>query len=220
MSSPIREALEQVRLLQQSVLEHQRFHGYSGSTRILSGIAALVAAVIMSMDAFPKTNKAHIMGWGAVFVFSLLANGAAIIYWFLNDKRVHREVRRLRPLIDALLPLFIGGVLTAGLVLAHQFNLLFGVWMCMFGLCNLASRHVLPWWMGFVGLFYVVCGSAWILAPGTEFLHPWPMGLVFFAGEWAGGMILHFDDYRNLTLRESLRKPHFYSDAEKGNEHE
>jgi len=39
-------------------------------------------------------------------------------------------------------------------------------------------------------LFYQAAGIACLLAPGITFLNPWPMGLVFFAGETAGGWIL------------------------------
>ena len=41
-----------------------------------------------------------------------------------------------------------------------------------------------------VGLFYQVAGIVCLLAPGISFLNPWPMGLVFFAGESVGGWIL------------------------------
>ncbi len=94
------------------------------------------------------------------------------------------------------MPLAVGGVLTVAFALHGLHRYLFGMWMCMFGLMNFASRHVLPRSICLVGLFYVVCGSVWLFAPGLSFLNPWPMGIVFFAGEWVGGLILYIDDRR------------------------
>lgn len=196
----VKDALGQVQRLQQTVLDRQRFRGYSGVARILSGTMALVAAVGMAQPIFPGSTRAHVLGWGAVFIMASLLNGIALLYWFLRDPRVRGDLARLRPLLDSLPPLFVGGVLTAALILRGQHQYLFGIWMCMLGLSHIASRHVLPPAIILVGMFYLVCGSAWLLLPDMSFLSPWSMGVVFFAGEWAGGLILHFDERRYLAL--------------------
>jgi hypothetical protein len=41
---------------------------------------------------------------------------------------------------------------------------------------------------------------AWLLTPHASLANPWPMGIVFFAGEWAGGLILYFDERRYLSF--------------------
>jgi hypothetical protein len=128
------------------------------------------------------------------------------LYWFFNDPRVNRNIWRLKPTIDFLPPLFVGGVLTFTMIISGLYDYLFGVWMCMFGLSNLASRNVLPGPITLVGLFYLVCGSAWLIAPDVSFLNPWPMGIVFFAGEWGGGLVLHLDQTRYLSFE---RHQHF-----------
>jgi hypothetical protein len=199
-SGHIREALAQVRQLQQSVLTRQQFRGYSGPARVVSGTAALMAAAIMSSAHYPATPRAHFLGWGAVFVFALILNGGALLYWFLNDPRVNRNMRRLAPILDSAPSLVVGGALTVMMAFNGVSQYLFGVWMCMFGLTNLASRYVLPRHIWFVGTFYVVCGVAWLLLPQTTFLNPWPMGVVFFAGELMGGCILYSDQRRYLAL--------------------
>ncbi len=196
ISHHVHDALDQVRHLQHAILERIRFHGFSGPTRAISGTLALVMAILMSTPYYPQTQRAHLLGWGAVLAVALFLNGGALLHWFLNDKAVQRDPRRLRPVLDVIPPLFVGGVLTAALILRGQLELLFGIWMLMFGLVNLASRHVLPRAINWVGMFYIVAGMAWILTPGMSFMHPWPMGIVFFAGEWAGGLILYLDDKR------------------------
>ncbi|MEI8351824.1 MAG: hypothetical protein WCG36_05870, partial [bacterium] len=66
----------------------------------------------------------------------------------------------------------------------------FGVWMCLYGLAHMGYRHSLPAGIIGVGLFYQAAGVAFLLLPFITFMNPWPMGLVFFAGESVGGLIL------------------------------
>lgn len=200
LTDHLREALSQVRELQTAVIEKQRFGGYSGPARAISGSIALAASAFMSFSAFPQTIKAHILAWAFVFVVALILNAAALLYWFLNDPRVKRDVWRLKPILDSAPPFVVGGALTATLIFRGDYDLLFGVWMCMFGLTNLASRHFLPRLISLVGVFYVLCGIGWLLTPHVSFINPWPMGVVFFAGEWAGGLILYFDERRYLSF--------------------
>ena len=196
--SSIHEALAHVRELQQAVLERQKFRGYSGRARMVSGSVALVAAGVMAHSVFPDRNLAHVLGWGAVFLVALVLNLVAIAWWFLHDPAAGRDVRVLRPVVDVVPPLLVGGLLTATLILHREFQYLFGIWMCLFGLTNMASRMVLPKWVLGVGVFYIAAGALCLLSPSMEFTNPWPMGVVFCAGEWAGGLILHYDGTRNV----------------------
>lgn len=201
MLTQVQDALAQVRELQQAILQRLRFKGFSGPTRAISGSLALATAVVMMTPLFPQRIDAHLISWGAVFAVALALNLGALIYWFLHDRTAARDVRKLSPVLDVLFPLLVGGILTVALVLHGQHRYLFGTWMCMFGLTNLASRYVLPWPICIVGVFYIICGAVFLLAPKVSFLNPWPMGIVFFAGEWAGGLILHLDDRRFQQAR-------------------
>ncbi len=190
----IHHALAQVQELQQKVLEKQRFKGYSGRARAVGGTVALLATILMTGTSYPKTTLAHVIGWGAVFVIAIFLNYGALTYWFLFDPTVKRDLRRLKPVLDIIPPILVGGILTLAILLHGHHEYLFGIWMCLFGLANLASRHVLPKSICFLGIFYMVCGSVYLLLPNLSFLNPWPMGIIFFVGEWIGGLILHFDD--------------------------
>lgn len=213
ISQQVHDALQQIRQLQQVVVERIRFHGFSGPTRAISGTLALATAIGMSSPFYPQTARAHLVGWGGVLLAALMLNGGALVHWYLNDPMVQRNPRRLRPVLDVVPPLFVGGVLTVALVLRGNLDLLFGVWMLMFGLTNLVSRHVLPRAINLVGLFYIAAGSAWMLTPGLSFMTPWTMGIVFFAGEWAGGLILYADGKR---LERAA--PHFFIPEETDDE--
>lgn len=193
---PLHDALDTVRHLKRSLLGAQRFKGWSGPTRILSGSLAIAAALALHLEWIPRTNIAHIFTWGGVFLGAMLLNLGALVYWFWNDEFIHRDVRRLGPLLDVIPPLFVGAVFTFVLIMGREFEYLFGVWMCMFGLTNLATRYVLPGAMGLVGAFYILAGVLCLLMPDIRFLNPWPMGLVFLTGEWCGGTILYLDERR------------------------
>ncbi|NCC51253.1 MAG: hypothetical protein EOM20_08565 [Spartobacteria bacterium] len=203
LTEHVHEALSQVRQLQELVLDKQRFGGYSGPARALSGTIALLVSVFMTTSYYPQNSKAQILGWGGVFIIALFLNGWALIYWFLNDKHVNRKIWRLKPIMDSIPPLIVGGALTASMISHGFYSGLFGVWMCMFGLTNLASRSVLPRMIGLVGVFYIACGIAWLISPTATLSNPLPMGIVFFAGEWAGGLILYLDERRYLSFTRS-----------------
>lgn len=194
----IHHALAQVRELQHTLIERQRFRGYSGPARAAAGTVALAAAIILGSAEFPRTTTAHLWGWGCVFALALAMNCVASLYWFLRDPQVNREWRKLRPTLDVFPPLIVGGVLSLGLIWRGHHDFLPGAWMCLYGLANLASRHVLPKAMGLVGGLYVAGGAACLLLPGFVFTNPWPMGVMFFVGELAGGLILYLDRTRKI----------------------
>lgn len=192
----VQDALDQVRQLQQVMFERFRFTGFSGPTRAASGTIALLAAGAMSLPMYPQTTEAHLIGWLSVLAVALVLNTGALVYWFLTNDEVSRNWRKLGPVLDVLPPLAVGALLTVSMTLRGQHDYLFGIWMCMFGLTNLASRYVLPRSICVVGVFYILCGALWLMTPGASFFNPWIMGLVFCAGEWVGGMILYVDDRR------------------------
>ncbi|MCB0299698.1 MAG: hypothetical protein KDE52_06565 [Calditrichaeota bacterium] len=205
ISSQIYQAIEQVRDLQQKILESQRFKGYSGRARAICGAVALFAAAAMSYKSFPAETAAHALGWGMVALFGVLLNFGSLVHWFLFDPSVKRDFRRLKPTLDALPAIAVGGVMTYVFIMHNLHQYLFGTWMCLFGLANLASRLVLPRRIWMVGVYYIACGSVCLwFASNILFLNPWPMGIVFFIGEWAGGLVLHFGDHRDLTIGDIL----------------
>ena len=195
----VQDALRQVRELQQKILEKQRFKGYSGRARAISGTLALATAALLASPYWPATPMAHLTLWGALFLAALLLNFGAILYWFLRNPRTKRDIRRLKPVLDTLPPLVVGAILTMALAHQHMYSWLFPVWMTLFGLANLASRHVLPPAISAIGWFYVIAGSLLLLIGPSSFLNPWPMGIIFFAGEWMGGIVLHFDESDSIA---------------------
>lgn len=204
IASHIHHALAQVRELKIRVLNAQQFQGYSGRCRAAGGTVALLAPLVMGWGAYPNTPEAHLWGWAVVFACAILSNYSAVLFWFLFQSDAERDVRRLMPTLDALPSLVVGGVLTGALVLNAQHDLLFGTWMCLYGLTNLSARNTLPRALRPLGIFYIACGAVCLITPLGSLSHPWAMGLVFGAGELVGGFIFYCHRVPNATFASFL----------------
>jgi len=190
IANHIHDALGQVDRIRELILERRRFRGYSGLARMLGGGVALVATLVLDRIDSLHTPLLQLAGWAAVLGAALLLNYGGLALWFFRRRAGSSALDELRPALEVVPALAIGAALSIALVLHGQFNLLFGAWMCLYGLAHMGYRHSLPQGIIGVGLFYQAAGLACLLIPGINFLNPWPMGLVFFAGESVGGWIL------------------------------
>jgi hypothetical protein len=192
IANHIHHALAQVKELEQRILNQQRFTGYSGKARMISGTLALGTAFVMTREFFPSTPHAHFLGWATLCVMAVLINYGALFYWFLCDPDVNRDWKRLKPALRVFPVFVVGAALSAGVLLGGQYHLLFGIWMTIFGLANVLMVDVLAKETFWVGWFYIFCGAV-VLISFRTFVNPWPMGIVFFMGEWAGGILWYID---------------------------
>jgi len=189
MANHIHDALGQVRRLQALILEKRKFTGYSGTARMLGGSVAFLGCAIMSF--FRESQVAQTIGWTLILCVALLLNYGALLLWFLQRPKSRRTLAAISPAFDAIPPLAVGAVLTFALLLRGHVELLFGTWMCLYGLAHTAYRTSLPRSNWFLGLYYLLCGSVFLLWPHPLFMNPLPAGIVFLCGEWAGGFIFH-----------------------------
>lgn len=186
----IHDALGQVDRMRALILARQRFRGYSGTARMLGGALALVATLVLDSVPALHTPLRQLAGWTVVLGAALILNYGGLAYWFFRQPRGLRNLDLLRPALEVVPALAVGAALSIALVLHGRLDLLFGVWMALYGLAHMGYRHSLPGGIIKVGLFYQAAGIACLLVPGITILRPWPMGLVFFAGESVGGWIL------------------------------
>jgi len=208
----IDDALSQVRLMQDLVATKRRFQGYSGFARVLSGAVALLATIVMASSHVDDTPIAHLIGWGVVLFLGIVFNYAALGYWFLFNKHVRRNPIMLKPAVDALPALAVGATLSLALILREHYDLLFGAWMALYGLAQVAYRQSLPSGIYGVGLGYILCGMYCLISPYVTFTNPWPMGIVFLAGEWTGGIILYVTKQRH-TAHHTSPQPEMQHDS-------
>jgi len=189
IANHIHDALGQVRRLQGLILEKRKFTGYSGTARMLGGSVALLGCVLMGL--YLKSYIAHLVGWGCILAASLAVNYGALMLWFVQLPDRERNLPNIFPALDAMPPLAVGALLSTALLMNGSADLLFGTWMCLYGLAHTTCRTALPkenWWLGF---YYLACGAVFLLWPGASFMNPLPAGMVFLVGEWIGGIIFH-----------------------------
>ena len=195
MQDQLTQALDNVRRLQDVVLAKQPFYGYSGKARIASGVASIIIGYVLVHKFETDDFISQFIAWGVLLAFALILNYAALAYWFWNDQEVDRELYRLKPALEALAPLAFGAVLTVSLLMRGQYDYLFGVWMGMYGLANIASRHMMPRLMGIVGVYYLLAATICLAAPVGSFSLPLTMGLTFGVGEITAGLLMCQDKY-------------------------
>lgn len=186
----LNQALEQLREIKARVVEAQLFRGYSSKARLAGGVLAFLSAVIMSTPWFPGDVAWHVLGWGSVCAAAMVLNFGALLLWFLRLHSGQRKLHMLRPVLDVLPPLVLGAILTSALLSRQQYDLLFGTWMCCYGLVNAGSRHSQPQEIFVLGWYYILAGVLMLgMFSELPFTNPWPMGVVFALGETAGALI-------------------------------
>lgn len=200
MSFGLHHALREVRELKRHILTKQRFKGYSGRARALGGCAALAAALVLRAGYFPADLTNLLVTWGVVLAVGLSLNYGALVYWFLYDEEVGRDWRSLKPALEVLPAFLVGGLLTAALLRTGEASLLPGVWLSLYGLANLASRHVLPKHISWGGAWYIAAGAVCLIWPMWAWNQPLVLGGAFFIGEWLGGFALHYDQDEGRTI--------------------
>jgi hypothetical protein len=201
IANHIHDALAQVRTLHEFIIERNLFKGYSGKARVLAGLTALAGTWVLGSGMVPNRPWAQLAGWGVILAVGVCVNYAALLYWFLFNPEVRRNPMMLKPALDAIPALGVGAVVSLALIMKGEFDLLFGVWMCLYGLAQVAYRSSLPKGIYWIGLFYLLSGTVCLLWPGISFVEPWPMGMVFVTGELAGGAVLLADHYRTAGRR-------------------
>lgn len=199
----------------QKLIKARRIKAFSPVARAAGGFLAIVAACVMSFTPYPKTLISHADGWLIYTLIAAVINLSALAAGLLKTEKPGKRLKKLNPAADALPAFIIGCVLTTALLLNWNFDSLFGVWLCCYGLMNFNLDAVLPENIRLVGFFYIFCGTLILLLPAVLYIlgfynyvipginsisgnpenkfftNPWLLAIPLFIGETWAAAIFH-----------------------------
>ncbi len=202
MPVELREALEQIQEIRGHLATTETFRGYRAVSAAATGLMAVVAAFLQPrLVGDPGANLLpYAWFWTFTAIVALAGNGLQILYVYLRSQSAHRRATTRIVIGQSLPALIAGAVVTFALGSRGQAEicLLPGLWAVLFAMGVFASRRYLPRAIGWVGLFYLLSGSAvLVFLPGTAALSPWVMGAIFGFGQSAAALVLYWNLERN-----------------------
>lgn len=204
----LRDAIDQISTIRTQLAATERLHSLRAVPVALSGVLALLAAVLQPLwVGDPLANAtAYLQLWC----------GAAAISGTAATLVVLRRVRRCPSALTAanarlaamqFAPSLVAGAVVTWFVVTrmpHQLWLLPGLWQLLFGLGNLAAHRLLPASAAAVGLLFLATGTCCLWFEERA-LDPWAMGLPFATGQLALAAILWWNNERSETRSEVRR---------------
>lgn len=191
------KALEQISEIHAHMARSQVYRGYRAVPVMLSGALALAAGWIQPRILASTDARSYLIYWTAVAVAAFLISGGNVIYGYLREENLYARQRTLSVVGQLAPSLAVGLVVTLALGAQQDGRyvaLLPGIWALLYGLGLLASRPFLPRMIGWLGLFYILCGAVLLQrAAGGADLSPWAVAAPFGTGQILGGLILHWN---------------------------
>jgi len=195
----IDKALEQISEIHERLAKSQMYRGYRAVPAVLSGVLAIVAAWIQPFIVSGVDPRSYVLYWTLVAVAAFLIAGGSVICGYLREEDPHAR-QRTAAVIGQLAPsLAVGVIVTIAFVVAEERRLipfLPGIWALLYGLGLSASKPFLPRMIGWVAVFYVLCGCVLLrraVGLGLGGLSPWETGIPFGVGHILGGVILYWN---------------------------
>lgn len=182
------DALRQIEAIHDQLDKSETYRGFQVGGVAAGGVLGLAAAALQERFVEPE----YFVGYWVLVaaVCGLLSGGSALYSFFrVEDAVTRRKTARL--LMQFLPSLVAGGVVTWVFVQAGLSAYLPGLWALLFGLGVLASRPYMPRAIGWVSLYYLVCGCLLLVwSTRGHDLSGWQVGGVFGAGHLASALVL------------------------------
>jgi len=202
MRPQLEEALDRIKEIRGHLATTETFRGYRAASVAGTGLVAVAAALIQPgvVGEAVRNPIGYVILWSVAAAVAALGAGAQIFYGYVQcPSRLKRATTRT--VVGQLIPgLVAGGGITWALGIRHPEYavLLPALWAMVVSLGVFASRRFLPRAIGWVGLYYLVCGSLifeFLHGPAT--LAPWVMGVTFGLGQMAAAIVLYWNLERN-----------------------
>jgi hypothetical protein len=195
----IDQALEQISEIHEQLAKSQMYRGYRAIPAVLAGVLAILTAWAQPLIGGGSDPRFYVFYWSLVAVVAFLISGASVIYGYLRETEAHIRQRMLAVVGQLAPSLAVGVILTIAFLVPEDRSLISflpGIWALLFGLGLFASKPFLPRMIGWVAVFYILCGcvltrKAVGLDPAS--LSPWDIGIPFGVGQILSGLILYWN---------------------------
>ena len=192
----LEQALLDIAEIRDRMAATQVFRGYRAQIAALSGVLAILAAVLQnSIVPDPARDLVgYVQLWSAVAALATFATAIDFAARWWNDAERRERVRILSAL-RALVPCLVTGALTTAVIVRFAPELgwtLPALWSLLFAQGVFASTPLLPqlaWW---IGAYYVAAGLAiLVVARGEHALAGWTMAVTFGVGQLLAAVSLY-----------------------------
>lgn len=190
----LRDALSQIAEIRSRAAAAEQFRGYRAVPVGLTGILAVVVALVQTRIAVGESN--YLILWLSTALVAAVICGIGI--WLRHHQGLDPLANQLTWLaVGQFAPCLLAGGLVTLVVLQQipqYFSLLPGLWQVFFSLGVFASCRLLPKAIAVVGVWYLVAGSFNLsLVNGPNALNPWAMGIPFGVGQLATAAVLYWN---------------------------
>jgi len=165
------------------------FDGYRAAPVAVSGAIALFAGALQRV--FQPEPIGFVALWSVAAAIGFGINVVVIARTYGASPRQWERSLAFAALLD-LTPSIVGGaLLTAALVYTRRVELLPGLWMVLFGTGVMASRRHVPRACAWIGVAYLLAGTATLLLlPGPTALRADVMAGTFGLGQFLLALVL------------------------------
>jgi hypothetical protein len=184
----IHEALERLDQIHEQLTKSEVYVGFRVPAVVAVGLLGFLAAAFQPLVPFLD----YVSYWMTVAAVCAVIGTAAALHSYASREDEFARRRTRRVMAQFLPCLIAGGAVTAALARVPELTaFLPGLWAVVFGLGVIAARPHLPRTIEWVGIGYIVAGSAIALrsSVGGE-PSPWTVGGVFGMGHLATAFVL------------------------------
>ncbi len=193
----LRDALAQISEIRSQMALSQMFRGYRSFSAVVTGVIAVVAAVVQQRWVeHPQAQPgAYLMIWVGAAAVSLLIIGVEMV-WRCRRMNSDMQTRLTLLAVESFMPSLVAGALVTGVIytlVPELFRLLPAFWMLLFSMGVFAMSRILPRGTFWCGAYYLIAGILFLaLSQSHHTLAPWIMGAVFAIGQFITAGILYW----------------------------
>jgi len=189
------QAMAQIGEIRLHLTHSLLFRGYRSSTTALTGVVAVVAALVQSMVVIDPVRylQNYLTIWFAAAVLSLALVFAKVLLAHRGDESALNRELSTTALLQ-LAPSIVAGLLVTLVIALFRTGAagaLPGVWMILISLGIFASRQNLPRLVVLPAGYYMLAGLWALTLSPAEAMRPWVMGSVFGFGQFLAAGVLY-----------------------------